>query len=90
MSDSSSPLHSAKMAPILKVLGDRFPEYDKDRLTAFIVCKNVLVDGQLCTDPKAKISPGVPIRFTFDKFVSRGGLSSNMRLHNGGSMFLVW
>ncbi|MFA6689383.1 MAG: TlyA family RNA methyltransferase [Sphaerochaetaceae bacterium] len=74
MSDSSSPLHSAKMAPILKVLGDRFPEYDKDRLTAFIVCKNVLVDGQLCTDPKAKISPGVPIRFTFDKFVSRGGL----------------
>lgn len=63
-----------KLLPVLKVLAERYPEHGKDRLTAFIVCRNVLVNGDLCTDPHAKVPQDAAIRFTSDKYVSRGGL----------------
>lgn len=59
---------------MLQVLAEQYPEYDKDRLTAFVVCRNVLVNGELCTDPRAKVPQDGAIRFTFDRYVSRGGL----------------
>lgn len=71
MASSSS---RGKLSPILKVLSEQYPEYDKDRLTAFVVCRNVLVNGELCSDPRAKIPQDCSIRFTTDRYVSRGGL----------------
>ena len=71
---ASSRASRPKPLPVLQVLAEQYPEYDKDRLTAFIVCRNVLVNGELCTDPRAKVPPDSAIRFTFDRYVSRGGL----------------
>lgn len=71
---SSARSSRPRSLPVLKVLADRYPEYDKDRLTAFVVCRNVLVNGELCTDPRAKVPEDGAVRFTFDRYVSRGGL----------------
>ncbi len=58
---------------LLKALGRQFDEYTKDQLTAFIVCRNVLVDGVLATDPRLLVNPESSFSFTFDTYVSRGG-----------------
>jgi 23S rRNA (cytidine1920-2'-O)/16S rRNA (cytidine1409-2'-O)-methyltransferase len=56
----------------LKLIQD-YPEYTKDQLTAFVICKNVKVNGELLAMPKEKIDIESSISFTFDKYVSRGG-----------------
>lgn len=58
---------------LLQALGREFPEYSKDQLTAFIVCRNVLVNGVLSTDPKLMVDSSAAFSFTFDQYVSRGG-----------------
>lgn len=64
----------SKKTPLLKKLCQDFPEFSKDRLLAYVVCRNVLANGELVTDPKAKIDEDSDISFTFDRYVSRGGL----------------
>ncbi len=44
----------AKKIFLLQRLSEEYPEYSKDKLTAFVVCKNVKVDGELVTQPKIK------------------------------------
>lgn len=61
-----------KISLLMKLLQD-YPEYTKDQLTAFIICKNVKVNGELLAFPKEKVDIESNISFTFDKFVSRGG-----------------
>lgn len=61
-----------KISLLIKLMQD-YPEYTKDQLTAFIICKNVKVNGELLALPKEKIDLESNISFTFDKFVSRGG-----------------
>lgn len=63
----------AKKIPLLLKLTQDYPEYTKDQLTAFIICKNVKVNGELLALPKEKIDVDSTISFTFDKYVSRGG-----------------
>ena len=58
---------------LLQALGRQFDEFTKDQLTAFIVCRNVLVDGVLATDPRLLVDPNACFSFTFDAYVSRGG-----------------
>ena len=62
-----------KRRPLAEVLSKRYPEYSKDQLVAYIVCRNVKVDGQVCTDPKKSIDPDTTMELVFDKYVSRGG-----------------
>ena len=62
-----------KRVMLLKALASQFDQYSKDQLTAYIVCKNVLVDGVLATDPKQLVSLSSSFSFTFDAYVSRGG-----------------
>jgi 23S rRNA (cytidine1920-2'-O)/16S rRNA (cytidine1409-2'-O)-methyltransferase len=63
----------AKKIPLLLKLTQEYPEYTKDQLTAFIICKNVKVNGELLALPKEKIDSESAVSFTFDKYVSRGG-----------------
>lgn len=63
----------AKKIPLLLKLIQDYPEYTKDQLTAYIICKNVKVNGELLALPKEKIDADSNISFTFDKYVSRGG-----------------
>lgn len=58
---------------LLQALCQQYDEYTKDQLTAYIVCRNVLVDGVLSTDPKQLVSSHATFSFTFDTYVSRGG-----------------
>ncbi len=63
----------AKKVALLKILTQQFDQYTKDQLTAFIVCRNVLVDGELVADPRQLVSSDASLSFTFDTYVSRGG-----------------
>ncbi len=63
-----------KRVAILQLFGEQYPDLDRDRMTALVVCRNVLVDGELVTDPKAQVNAAAQIRLTSDKYVSRGGL----------------
>jgi len=64
----------AKKVSLLLKLREEYPQYTKDELTAFVVCKNVYVDNQLVTNVKDKISNESNIELSFGKYVSRGGL----------------
>jgi len=46
---------------------------DTDRATALVICKNVYVDGELCTDPKQKFPADSTVEIIFPRYVSRGG-----------------
>lgn len=64
----------AKKTPILLKLKEEYPQYNKDELTAFIICKNIYVNNELVTDSKCKIDKDSKIELSFGKYVSRGGL----------------
>ncbi|MGD1817925.1 MAG: TlyA family RNA methyltransferase [Pleomorphochaeta sp.] len=63
----------AKKIPILQKLKEEYPQYSKDELTAFVVCKNVYVNNELVPDTKVKIDKDSNIELSFGKYVSRGG-----------------
>ncbi len=50
-----------------------YPEYGKDELWAFIECRQVLVDGEICPDSRRPVHNESRIAFSFPTFVSRGG-----------------
>lgn len=66
-------MEKVKQLACAQVLSQRYPEYSKDQLVAYIVCKNVKVDGQICSEPRELIDSEARIELIFDKYVSRGG-----------------
>ncbi|MDD3058975.1 MAG: TlyA family RNA methyltransferase [Sphaerochaeta sp.] len=64
---------ASRTIALLQALQAQFEEYTKDQLTAFIVCRNVLVDGVLVPDPRQRVRKDASFSFTFDTYVSRGG-----------------
>ena len=61
----------AKKISLLQKLKQEYPQYNKDQLTAYVVCKNVYVNNELLADPKAKIDSLSKIELCFGKYVSR-------------------
>lgn len=61
-------------ASLTELLKKQDKTLDTDRATALVICKNVYVDGELCTDPKQKFSIDSTVEIIFPKYVSRGGL----------------
>ena len=59
----------AKKVSLLQKLREEYPQYTKDELTAFVVCKNVYVDNQLVTNVKDKINYESNIELSFGKYV---------------------
>jgi len=59
---------------LLALLRKTCPELDKDRAGALISCKNVYVNGELCTDPKQTFVSTGTVEIIYPKYVSRGGL----------------
>ena len=70
----------AKKISLLLKLKEEYPQYNKDELTAFVVCKNVYVNNELVTNPKVKVDISCNIELAFGKFVSRGGLKMEKAL----------
>lgn len=58
---------------IIQLLRQHDPLLTKDQATALVSCKNVYVNGQLCTDFKAMYPKEAIVEIIFPKYVSRGG-----------------
>ncbi|MCK9547892.1 MAG: TlyA family RNA methyltransferase [Sphaerochaeta sp.] len=59
---------------LLQALRHRFPDQDTDALTALVVCRRVLVDGEVVSDPKQPILKTASIKIDEEeRYVSRGG-----------------
>ena len=71
--EASVMAKKGKRRPLLHHLQDRYPDYGKDELWAFIECRQVLVDGEICPDSRRLIDTESRIAFSFPTFVSRGG-----------------
>jgi 23S rRNA (cytidine1920-2'-O)/16S rRNA (cytidine1409-2'-O)-methyltransferase len=66
-------MQKSKRSPLVSLLEKKYPDYSRDQLVAYIVCKNVLVDGQTYTDPRVLVNDSSNIELSFPKYVSRGG-----------------
>lgn len=65
---------SGKRSQFLQVLRNAYPEKTKDELIALIVCKNVRVNGEVVSDPKALVANDAALSFgDTEMYVSRGG-----------------
>ena len=58
---------------ILQLLRQKDPLLTKDQATALVSCKNVYVNGELCTDFRAMYPKEAIVEIIFPKYVSRGG-----------------
>lgn len=58
---------------VIQLLRKQDPSLTKDQASALVSCKNVYVDGELCTDPKQTFKGEPAIDIIFPKYVSRGG-----------------
>jgi 23S rRNA (cytidine1920-2'-O)/16S rRNA (cytidine1409-2'-O)-methyltransferase len=70
-----------KKISLLQKLKTEYPQYTKDELTAFVVCKNVYVNNELIANPRVKIDFDSNIELSFGKYVSRGGLKLEKALN---------
>jgi hypothetical protein len=59
--------------PLLSLLIERFPDYEREELYSLVLCGDVLVDGGRVRDPKLPVPRGADIRIEGRRFVSRGG-----------------
>ena len=66
-------MDKTKRCSLISLLEKKYPEFSRDRLVAYIVCKNVLVNGQTSTDPRQLVDGDSHIELSFPKYVSRGG-----------------
>ena len=58
---------------VLQLLRQQDPLLTKDQATALVSCKNVYVNGELCTDFRAMYPKEAIVEVIFPKYVSRGG-----------------
>lgn len=58
---------------VVQLLRNTDTSLDKDKATSLVICRNVYVNGELCTDPKAVFDKNSKVEILFPKYVSRGG-----------------
>lgn len=86
-------LQHMKKVPLLQALLKARPDRAKDELHAFIVCRNVYVDGELVSDPKQEVDEGAVFEIRTRTYVSRGGYKlehalSTFNIDVSGEIFL--
>jgi 23S rRNA (cytidine1920-2'-O)/16S rRNA (cytidine1409-2'-O)-methyltransferase len=62
----------------------RNPEMTKDQAGALVSCRNVYINGELCTDPKQMFTSDSIVEISFPKYVSRGGFKLEKALSEFG------
>ena len=60
------------------------PEMTKDQASALVSCRNVYINGELCTDPKQTFKNDSVVEISFPKYVSRGGFKLEKALSEFG------
>lgn len=58
---------------VIQLLIKNDSSLNKDKAVALVSCKNVYVNGELCTDTKAVFQADSTVEILFEKYVSRGG-----------------
>ncbi len=69
---------------VIQLLRQKDPNLTKDSACALVSCKNVYVDGELCTDPKQMFDKNSTVEIIFPKYVSRGGFKLEKALSEFG------
>lgn len=59
--------------PLLDLLCQLYPEVPREKLFSRTLCGEVVVDGEVCRDPKMRVSSESEAALSDKKFVSRGG-----------------
>ena len=60
------------------------PEMTKDQAGALVSCRNVYINGELCTEPKQMFRSDSIVEISFPKYVSRGGFKLEKALSEFG------
>jgi 23S rRNA (cytidine1920-2'-O)/16S rRNA (cytidine1409-2'-O)-methyltransferase len=64
-----------RKVPLLSLLAARYPDAGRAQRHAWVLCGEILVDGERVRDPKVLVSPAAQVRRERPRrFVSRGGL----------------
>ncbi len=58
---------------VIQLLKKNDSTLNKDKASALVSCKNVYINGELCTDTKALFKDDATVEVLFEKYVSRGG-----------------
>ncbi len=58
---------------VIQLLLSKDSQLNKDKAAALVVCNNVYVNGELCTDTKQMFPKDSSVDIIFPKYVSRGG-----------------
>lgn len=67
---------------VIQLLKNSDSTLDKDKAQALVICKNVYVNGELCTDPKQLFDKNSTVEISFPKYVSRGGFKLEKALES--------
>ncbi|MCF7940964.1 MAG: TlyA family RNA methyltransferase [Spirochaetia bacterium] len=59
---------------LLQLLCERYPDIERERLLAMIMCRDVAVDGGRITDPRLPVAVDALIELHEGGYVSRGGI----------------
>jgi len=73
-----------KRLPLLDLLCREYPQQERERLFALIMCRKVIVDGGRIANPKELVRIDATISFAEDEFVSRGGKKLDHALTSWG------
>lgn len=69
---------------VIQLLKNSDPDMTKDRAAALVGCRNVYVNGELCTDTRQMFPAGSVVEVVFPKYVSRGGFKLEKALQEFG------
>lgn len=58
---------------VIQLLKNNDSSLDKDKAQALVICKNVYINGELCTDVKQMFDKNSLVEILYPKYVSRGG-----------------
>ncbi len=61
-------------APLSRVLADKYPESNPEKLYSAVLCGDIIVNGERIRDPKLLVPKSSDIEWKGDKYVGRGGL----------------
>ena len=69
---------------VIQLLRLKDPSLSKDRASALVSCRNVYVNGELCTDTRQTFPSDSAVDIIFPKYVSRGGFKLEKALSEFG------
>lgn len=67
---------------VIQLLKNNDDSLNTDKAQALVICRNVYVNGELCTDPKQMFDKNSTVEISYPKYVSRGGFKLEKALES--------